>query len=111
MEKSVNEPAVGSADLLRLLTSIFADQLTRLQSNDAPRDEEKRAKVFAIYAKALESLHSISIKLNAAGAADLDPILNGTGDLDAGSQATDTAELDRNLAQFIGNLVEAGKAG
>lgn len=107
----MNEPGSGTADLFRLLTSIFAENLAQLQSDDVPLDEEKRAKVFAIYAKALESILTIGLKLNAAGAADLDPVFNGAGSLEPGSQAADTAELDRSLAQFIGNLVEAGKAG
>ena len=107
----MNEPVDRATELFRLLSSIFVESLERFRADDDIRDEEKRARAFAAYAKSLETILTFSTKLNAAGAANLDPVLNGAGGLAPGSQAADTAELDRNLAQLVGNLVAAGKTG
>ena len=106
----MNEPSDKPTDLYGRLLDMLVGQLEGLLSNDALTDEEKRARSFASYVKALETIVTIGTKMNVVGAGNFDPILNGAGDLAPGSQATDTAELDRNLAQFIGKLVEAGKA-
>ena len=106
----MSETSAEPAGLFRQLANIYAENLERIQSDAGPRDEEKRAKVLAIYAKALETLLTLGNQLNAAGAGHIDPVFNAADGLAASSRAADTAELDRNLAQFIGKLVEAGKA-
>ena len=106
MSKSVD----GPADLFRQLVDTYAQQLEQFSSADTAGGDEKQARTLLSYAKALESITTIGIKQKAAGAVDLDPASNGTGGLATGSKAGDTAELDRQLAQLVSNLVQAGKA-
>ena len=102
---------VGPTDLFRQLAAVFADQLNRFQSEQQTGDAEKRARALSVLAKTLESIIAVGLKLNAVGASNLDPSTPaGAGDLVVGSQANGTAELDRQLLQLVGNLVQAGEA-
>lgn len=106
----MSEPEAGPADLFRQLVSVFAEQLARFRKEDPVGNEETRAKALAVLAKTLESITAVGIKLNAVGAAQIDPQHQGAGIVGSGSKANDTAELDRHLTQLVGNLVQAGKA-
>ena len=102
--------SVATADLCRQFAKVVAQQIALFEAGDASAGDEKRAGALLVLAKVLDSTVTTILKSNAAGAVDLDSASNGTGGLATGSKAGDTAELDRQLAQLVSNLVQAGKA-
>ena len=96
-------------DLYAQIVDAFQGQLARFRDEEQSPDAEKRAKALAILAKTLETIAVIGTKLPGNPVASLGHQQGAFSDSNCGSEAGDTAELDRQLKELIDQLEESGE--
>ena len=99
----------SAAPLHRQLIEIFDGELGRFDCDQQCSDVEKRARALSVLAKTLETIAAVGAKL-AVNSADRNNKQNGrSDDAQDSSHAGTIEDLDRQLAQLVGNLVSDGE--